>query len=106
MRPLLTLTAATMLALATPALAAEHSASSTSDYKAAMATMDKAMPMNFTGDADEDFARLMIPHHQGAIAIAEIELKHGKDPMLRKMAQEMIAKQKEEISSLERSLAD
>ncbi len=95
-----------MLTAATAALAAEHSASSTCDYKVAMAMVDKAMPMNFTGDADADFARLMIPHHQGAIAIAEIELEHGKDPMLRKMAQTMVAKQKEEISSLEHSLAD
>jgi uncharacterized protein (DUF305 family) len=58
--------------------------------------------MKLTGDADKDFAMMMIPHHQGAIAMAEIELKYGKDPGLRKMAEEMIAAQKKEIEELKK----
>jgi uncharacterized protein (DUF305 family) len=57
-----------------------------------------------TGDADIDFATMMIPHHQGAIDMAEAELAHGKDPELRKLAQEIIAAQKREIAFLEQWL--
>jgi uncharacterized protein (DUF305 family) len=90
---------------ALPALAADQPSESTAGYKAAMEKMHKAMPMEFTGDADTDFAHMMIPHHQGAIDVAKVELAHGKDPMLRKMAQDMIDMQEKEIAALKDFLA-
>ena len=61
--------------------------------------------MKPTADADKDFALMMIPHHQGAIDMAEVELKHGKDPELRKMAQKIIDDQKKEIADFKRWLS-
>jgi uncharacterized protein (DUF305 family) len=49
------------------------------------------------GDVDHDFASMMIPHHQGAIDMAEGELKYGKDPAMRDLAKRIIADQKKEI---------
>lgn len=50
-----------------------------------------------TGDADEDFVRLMLPHHQGAVDMAKIELLCGKDSVNRRLAQEIIVEQQSEI---------
>ena len=64
----------------------------------AMAVMDRDMknaPM--TGDSDHDFAAMMIPHHQGAVDMAKVELLYGKDPVLRRLAQEIIVTQEQEI---------
>ncbi|QIG47188.1 DUF305 domain-containing protein [Nordella sp. HKS 07] len=64
--------------------------------------MDDMTAMKSTGDPDKDFAMMMLPHHQGAIDMAEVELKYGKDPMLKKMAQEIIDAQKKEIEELKK----
>jgi uncharacterized protein (DUF305 family) len=64
----------------------------------AMAVMDQGMesaPM--TGDPDHDFAAMMIPHHQGAVDMAKLELLYGKDPVLHRLAQEIIVTQQQEI---------
>ena len=64
----------------------------------AMRSMDRGMdnaPM--TGDPDHDFAAMMIPHHQGAIDMARAELLYGKDSVLRRLAQEIIVTQEQEI---------
>ena len=53
-----------------------------------------------SGDADKDFASMMIPHHQGAIDMAKIELKYGRDANLRAMAEKMIKDQEKEIADL------
>jgi uncharacterized protein (DUF305 family) len=58
------------------------------------------MQMKMSGDADSDFAAMMIPHHQGAVDMAKIELKYGKNPELRKAAQKMIADQTKEIADM------
>jgi uncharacterized protein (DUF305 family) len=70
-----------------------------------MARMHRDMGMTFSGDADVDFARGMIPHHQGAIDMAQAELKYGKDPELRRLAQGVIDAQQKEIGFLRDWLA-
>jgi hypothetical protein len=69
---------------------------STKDFKQAHMDMMKNMNMEFSGDADADFARSMIPHHQGAIDMAKLELKYGKDRKMRQMAEKMIKDQQKE----------
>ncbi len=53
-----------------------------------------------TGNIDHDFVVMMIPHHQGAIDMAKIELARGKDPMLRRMARHIITSQEHEIREM------
>jgi uncharacterized protein (DUF305 family) len=70
----------------------------TQDMDASMKEMDhdmSAAPMD--GNADHDFAAMMIPHHQGAVDMAKAELSHGRDPTMRRLAEEIIADQKSEI---------
>lgn len=59
--------------------------------------MHKGMAIEFTGNADVDFVRGMIPHHQGAVDMARIVLEHGTDPEVRKFAESVIAAQEAEI---------
>ena len=66
---------------------------------------DKMSTMQMTGNADVDFAMMMRNHHQGAIDMAQAELKDGKAPEMRKMAQNIIAAQKKEIAQLDKFLA-
>jgi uncharacterized protein (DUF305 family) len=66
-----------------------------------MKRMDKDMaaaPM--TGDVDHYFAQMMIPHHQGAIEMAKSELLYGKDPVMRRLAQEILVDQQSEIDAM------
>lgn len=73
-------------------------------YAQAMAKMHAAMTVAPTGDADVDFVRGMIPHHQGAIDMARIQLEFGQDPELRAMSEEIIAAQEDEIARMQQWL--
>lgn len=69
------------------------------------AKMHKDMTMTFTGDADVDFFKGMIPHHQGAIDMANVLLKYGSNPETRKLAVEIIKAQETEIAFMKDWLA-
>jgi len=66
---------------------------------------DKMSSMKMTGNVDVDFAMMMRIHHQGAIDMAESELRDGKDPQMKKMAKSIIAAQKKEIATFDKFLA-
>lgn len=71
----------------------------------AMAIMNDGMaraPMN--GQADHDFASMMVPHHQGAVDMAKAELLYGTNPVLRRLAQEIIVTQGQEIQVMQMEL--
>jgi uncharacterized protein (DUF305 family) len=79
---------------------------STKEFQAADHSMMSSMSgVEYTGDADHDFVAHMIPHHEGAVAMAKIELKYGKDAKLRALAKEIIASQDKEIAFMKRWLA-
>jgi uncharacterized protein (DUF305 family) len=67
----------------------------------AMRRMDAGMNVAPTGDPDRDFARMMIPHHQGAVDMALAELRFGKDERLRRLAQGIIVEQRQEIALMQ-----
>ena len=75
------------------------------EMHAAMAKMSRDMeaaPM--TGDPDRDFLAMMIPHHEGAVEMARLVLIHGRDPLVRNLAEEIIAAQQAEITTMRQRL--
>ena len=101
------LTALTAAAPAT-ALAATATGSDAERFAAenevAMTTMMDGMSVHPSGNVDEDFAAMMIPHHQGAIDMAMAELRYGKNEQLRRIAQEIIVDQMQEIAAMRLAL--
>jgi uncharacterized protein (DUF305 family) len=85
-------------------------ASATSEFHRALQTvmvqMDAAMCITPSADADRNFARAMIPHHQGAVEMAKLELLYGSDPRLRRLAQGMVVEQSQEIALMRSILAN
>jgi len=73
---------------------------------AAMTKMMAAMELKPTGDVDRDFVAMMTPHHQGAIEMALAVLKYGKNEQLKRIAQEIIVDQQQEIAAMKLAIGD
>ena len=67
-------------------------------FKAADDTMMRHMQMTPTGNTDQEFVAGMIPHHQGAVAMAKIELQYGKDPAMRRLAHNIVKSQDSQVA--------
>jgi uncharacterized protein (DUF305 family) len=85
---------------AAPAAAAAETPA-TKAYREANAKMHRDMDIAYSNHADIDFVRGMIPHHQGAIAMAKVLLQHGKDEQTRKWAGDVIREQEREIAEMQ-----
>jgi hypothetical protein len=89
---------------------AHHSASTSrgaavAEYQVAHQKMMRNMAVPYTGDPDVDFRVQMIPHHQGAIDMARVALRHANDPWTRQMAEGVIVEQQREIAEMQAWLA-
>jgi uncharacterized protein (DUF305 family) len=73
---------------------------------AAMERMMAAMHSPSSGDIDRDFVSMMTPHHMGAIEMAQLELRYGHNEQLRRIAQEIIITQRQEIDAMSLAIKD
>ena len=76
------------------------------ENEAAMTRMMSAMEAKPTGDIDRDFVAMMAPHHQGGIDMAVLELRYGKNEQLRRLAQEIIVSQTQEIVAMKLAIGE
>jgi hypothetical protein len=74
------------------------------EMQIAMDRMMAGMEVKPSGDVDKDFVAMMLPHHQGAIDMSISELRHGKNEQLRRIAQEIIVDQQQEIAAMNLAL--
>ena len=81
--------------------ASVNDTAATKAYRAANDKMHKGMALKFSNDADVDFIRGMIPHHQGAIDMAKVVLQYGKNEQTRKWANDIIREQAREINEMQ-----
>lgn len=86
---------------AMPGITQPNDPPSTKDFEAADARMMQNMQVPYSGDPDVDFRTHMIPHHQGAIAMARVALAHAKDAGTKTMAQKIIDDQEKEIAEMQ-----
>jgi uncharacterized protein (DUF305 family) len=77
-----------------------------SENDVAMTKMMADMTVKPTGDVDHDFVEMMVPHHQGAIDMARAVLRHGHNEQLRRLAQEIIVTQQQEIAAMRLALGE
>ncbi|HEY7844215.1 MAG TPA: DUF305 domain-containing protein [Bradyrhizobium sp.] len=89
-----------------PPPVASNEAAFLSDNETAMTRMMNDMAAKPSGDIDRDFVAMMAPHHQGAIDMAVIELRYGKNETLRRIAQEIIVDQMQEIDAMKLAIGD
>ena len=94
------LAAAVVFGAATVLAASPEEAQFLAENEAAMAKMMSGMAIDPTGDVDRDFVAMMVPHHQGAIDMALAELRYGRNERLRRLAQEIIVTQQQEIAAM------
>ena len=87
------------------AMPASDAPPSTKAFEIAMATMMRDMALPYTGNADVDFMKGMIPHHQGAIDMAKVALQFAKDPEVLKLANDVVTAQDAEIAFIKDWLA-
>jgi hypothetical protein len=73
---------------------------------AAMDKMMADMAVKPTGDIDRDFVAMMVPHHQGAIDMAQAVLRYGRNEQLRRLAQEIVVTQQQEIAAMRLAVGD
>ena len=84
----------------------QKGAAGAQDMKASMMMgMDGMQKMQMSGDTDKDFAMMMKMHHQQALNMAQMELEHGKSPVMKTMAKQIIVAQKKEIAQFDQWLA-
>jgi hypothetical protein len=97
--------AALFTVAATHAVASDANlAAFVAENDAAMTKMMSGMDIKPSGDIDRDFSAMMIPHHQGAIDMAQAELRYGTNEQLRRIAQEIIVDQLQEIAAMRMAL--
>jgi uncharacterized protein (DUF305 family) len=77
-----------------------------SESETAMGKMMADITVKPIGDVDRDFVAMMVPHHQGAIAMAQAELKYGHNELLRRLAKRIIASQQQEITVMRLAVDD
>ena len=89
-----------------PAAASAEERAFLEENEAAMTKMMGGMAAKPTGDIDRDFVAMMNPHHQGAVDMAIIELRYGKNEQLRRIAQEIIVDQMQEIAAMKLAIGE
>jgi hypothetical protein len=109
-RSRLALVAAALIVAATSSSALQHLAASPeeapflAEIEAAIKKMMAAMDIKPSGDVDQDFVAMMVPHHHGAIDMAQAELLYGRNEQLRRIAQEIVVEQQQEIAAMRLAL--
>jgi uncharacterized protein (DUF305 family) len=89
-----------------PARSEPSEAAFISAMNTAMTTMMAKMQIQPSHDVDRDFVSMMVPHHSGAIEMAEAELRYGRNEKTRRLAEEIIVTQQEEIAALRLSVGE